>query len=96
MPFVLPLLLLIVILEIAILVLSLSKLGIGRLNEPVASAITVSLIATFVSWMLPLEGLLGATMRSGWFEPWTYPWVIGFWAFIAVPISIFFVQKRFK
>ena len=61
----------------------------GRLRSPVVEALVVSVLAALISWAVPLESAVGATMRVGWFEPWSIGWVLGFWALIAVPTAIF-------
>ena len=60
----------------------------GRLGSPLVEAIAASVSAALASWAIPLESAVGATLRLGWFEPWSVGWIIGFWALIAVPTAI--------
>ena len=60
----------------------------GRLGSPLVEAIAVSVSAALVSWAIPLESAVGATLRLGWFKPWSVGWIIGFWVIIAVPTAI--------
>ena len=65
----------------------------GRLGSAVIEALAASISAVLISWAIPLESVIGATLRFGWFEPWSIGWMIGFWAFIAVPTAVLLHSK---
>ncbi len=90
------LLLLTVFAEIQLASFGLSRLFAGKLNSPLVEAGIVSSLAVILAWLLPFENLLGLTLRSGWFEPWSFGFMVVLWALIGIPAAALWHRRNPK